>query len=185
MPSAAAASKISRLMKIVVDAMGGDLAPDVVIEGAVAAVNEYNVGVVLAGDEAKITTLLKKFKYPPSNISIHPASEVIGMSEPAAGSIRRKRKSSIVLGLGLVKNGQADAFVSAGNTGAVVCAATLSLGLLSGIERPGIALVAPTLKGISLIIDVGANIDPKPTQLLQYGIMAEAYLRYILNRNIR
>jgi len=169
-------------MKIVVDAMGGDLAPDVVIEGAVAAVNEYEVQVVLAGDEARITTLLKRYKYPLDNISIQPASEVIGMSEPAAGSIRRKRNSSIVLGLGLVKSGQAQAFVSAGNTGAVVCGATLSLGLLRGIERPGIALVAPTLKGISLIIDVGANIDPKPTQLLQYGIMAEAYIRHILNR---
>jgi glycerol-3-phosphate acyltransferase PlsX len=104
------------------------------------------------------------------------------MSEPAASSIRRKRNSSIVLGIDLVKDGQADAFFSAGNTGAVVCAATLSLGLLPGIERPGIAIVAPTLKGISLIIDVGANIDPKPTQLLQYGIMSDAYFRYILNR---
>ena len=169
-------------MKIVVDAMGGDYAPDVVIEGAVAAVNEYNVEVVLAGDETKINTLLKRFKYPSDHISIHPAQEVIGMSEPAAASIRKKRNSSIVLGINLLKNDRADAFVSAGNTGAVVCAATLSLGLLPGIERPGIALVAPTLKGISLIIDVGANIDPKPTQLLQYGIMADAYFRHILNR---
>lgn len=169
-------------MKIVVDAMGGDYAPDVVIEGAVAAVNEYDVELVLAGEETQVRTLLKKFKYPSNNISIHPAQEVIGMSEPAAASIRKKRHSSIVLGLNLVKNAGADAFVSAGNTGAVVCAATLSLGLLPGIERPGIALVAPTLKGISLIIDVGANIDPKPTQLLQYGIMADAYFRHILNR---
>jgi glycerol-3-phosphate acyltransferase PlsX len=169
-------------MKIVVDAMGGDYAPDVVIEGAVAAVNEYNVEVVLAGEEEKVRALLERFKYPPNNISICPAAEVIGMSEPAAVSIRKKRNSSIVLGINLVKNGQGDAFVSAGNTGAVVCAATLSLGLLPGIERPGIAIVVPTLKGISLIIDVGANIDPKPKQLLQYGIMADAYFRYILNR---
>jgi glycerol-3-phosphate acyltransferase PlsX len=169
-------------MKIIVDAMGGDYAPDVVIEGAVAAVREYNVEVVLAGDEAKIKTLLKRFKYPSTNISIQSAQEVISMSEPAAVSVRKKRNSSIVLGLNLVKNGQGDAFVSAGNTGAVVCAATLSLGLLPGIERPGIAIIVPTLKGISLIIDVGANIEPKPIQLLQYGIMADAYFRYILNR---
>ena len=84
--------------------------------------------------------------------------------------------------MNLVRDGQGDAFFSAGNTGAVVCAGTLSLGLLPGVERPGIAIVVPTLKGISLIIDVGANIDPKPTQLLQYGIMADAYLRHILNR---
>jgi glycerol-3-phosphate acyltransferase PlsX len=104
------------------------------------------------------------------------------MSEPAATSVRRKRNSSIVVGLELVRDGRAEAFFSAGNTGAVVCAATLGLGLLPGIERPGIALVIPTLKGVSLIIDVGANIDPKPTQLLQYGIMSDVYSRYILNR---
>jgi len=169
-------------MKIILDAMGGDYAPDVVIEGAVEAAREYGVAVGLVGDEAKIRALLKRFRYAVDNVIIHPAGEVIGMSEPAAASVRKKRNSSIVLGLNLVKNGQGDAFVSAGNTGAAVCAATLSLGLLPGIERPGIAIIAPTLKGISLIIDVGANIDPKPTQLLQYGIMADAYFRHILNR---
>lgn len=169
-------------MKIVVDAMGGDYAPDVVIAGTVAAVKEYNTEVILIGDEARIKSLLKKARYTGSNILVHPAQEVIGMSEPAASSVRRKRNSSIVLGIDLVKDGKAEAFFSAGNTGAVVCAATLGLGLLPGIERPGIAIVAPTLKGISLIIDVGANIDPKPTQLLQYAIMADAYFRYILNR---
>ena len=169
-------------MKIIVDAMGGDHAPRVVIEGAVAAVKEYEIEVGLVGDEAKIKSLLKKARYDGSNISIYPAQEVIEMFESAAASVRKKRNSSIVVGVNLVREGQGDAFSSAGNTGAVVCAATLGLGLLPGIERPGIAIVAPTLKGISLIIDVGANIDPKPTQLLQYGIMADAYFRYILNR---
>jgi glycerol-3-phosphate acyltransferase PlsX len=169
-------------MKIVVDAMGGDYAPQVVIEGTIAAVKEYSANVVLVGDEQRIKSLLKNAKYKGDKITVYPAQEVIGMSEPAATSIRRKRNSSIVLGVDLVKDGLGDAFFSAGNTGAVVCAATLGLGLLPGIERPGIAIVTPTLKGISLIIDVGANIDPKPTQLLQYGIMAEAYFRYILNR---
>lgn len=170
-------------MKIVVDAMGGDYAPDVVIEGAIAAVHEYNTEVILVGDQIKIETLLKKNKYIGSSITIHPASEVIAMQDSAANSIRKKRNSSIVIGLNLVKNGTADAFFSAGNTGAVVCGATLSLGVLPGIERPGIAIVMPTLKGASLIIDVGANIDPKPIQLLQYGIMAEAYMKHILNRS--
>jgi glycerol-3-phosphate acyltransferase PlsX len=169
-------------MKIIVDAMGGDYAPDVVIKGSIAAVKEYNVEVVLVGDEAKVNSLLKKSRYPANNISVYPSQEVIEMSESAATSVRRKRNSSIVIGINLVKEGKGDAFFSAGNTGAVVCAATLGLGLLPGIERPGIALVTPTLKGISLIIDVGANIDPKPTQLLHYGIMADAYFRYILNR---
>lgn len=170
-------------MKIAVDAMGGDYAPGVVINGAQAAVREYNIEVILVGDEQKIEPFFKKNKYTGENITIEPASEVIEMSESAALSIRRKRNSSIVVGVNLVKEARADAFVSAGNTGAVVCAATLGLGLLPGIERPGIALVTPNLKGsTSLIIDVGANIDPKPNQLLQYGIMGEAYLRYILNR---
>lgn len=169
-------------MKIIVDAMGGDYAPEVVINGAVAAVKEYNTEVVLVGDETKINSLLKKTRYTGSNIFVHPAQEVIEMSESAASSVRRKRNSSIVVGINLVKEGKGEAFFSAGNTGAVVCAATLGLGLLPGIDRPGIAIVTPTLKGISLIIDVGANIDPKPMQLLQYGIMADAYFRYILNR---
>ncbi len=169
-------------MKIIVDAMGGDFAPRVVIEGAIAAAKEYNVEIVLVGDEEKIKSLLGKFAYKGSNISMHPASDVIGMSEPAATSVRRKRDSSIVVGLNLVKEGRGDAFFSAGNTGAVVCAATLGLGLLPGIERPGISIVVPTLKGISLIVDVGANIDAKPLHLFQYGIMANAYFRYILNR---
>jgi len=169
-------------MKIVVDAMGGDYAPNVVIDGSLAAVKEYGVEVVLVGDKPKIEQLLKKAKYTGSNISVVHAAEVIQMCEPAATSVRRKRNSSIVVGLNLVKEGKADAFFSAGNTGAVVCAATLELRLLPGIERPGIGLVMPTLKGISLIIDVGANIDPKPTQLLQYGIMADAYCKFILNK---
>lgn len=159
-------------MKIVVDAMGGDYAPEVVIKGTIAAVKEYNAEVVLVGDEARIKSLLKKSQYSQGSISTYPASEVIGMSESAAISVRRKRNSSIVIGINLVKEGKGDAFFSAGNTGAVVCAATLGLGLLPGIERPGIALVTPTLKGISLIIDVGANIDPKPTQLLHTALWA-------------
>ena len=162
--------------------MGGDYAPEVVIEGAIAAVKEYNTEVVLVGDEQRVKALLKKYRYTGENITICPAQEIIEMSESAAQSVRKKRNSSIVIGINLVKDGKGDAFFSAGNTGAVVCAATLSLGMLPGIERPGIAIIAPSLKGISLIIDVGANIDPKPRQLLQYGIMSDAYLRYILNK---
>ena len=116
-------------MKIIVDAMGGDYAPAVVIQGAIAAVKEYNIDVVLVGDEARINTLLKKNRYRGSNISVYPTQEVIEMREPAAASVRKKRNSSIVVGLNLVKEGKGDAFVSVGNTGAVVCAATLSLNL--------------------------------------------------------
>jgi len=170
------------MIKVIVDAMGGDYAPGVVVEGAKAAVQEYDVEVVLVGQEEILKTLLKKSHYNAERISVYNANEAIGMSESAAASVRKKRGSSIVVGLELVKEGRGDAFFSAGNTGAVVCAATLSLRLLPGVERPGIALVLPTLKGISLIIDVGANIDPKPMHLLQYGIMGDAYFRYILNQ---
>lgn len=169
-------------MKIVVDAMGGDYAPEAVVKGAIAAVKEYGAEVILTGEQEKIKSLLKKYRYNGSLISVYHTSEVIEMQDSAANSIRKKRDSSIVVGLNLVKEGKAEAFFSAGNTGAVVCGASLSLGLLPGIERPGIGIIIPTFKGPSMVIDVGANIDPKPAQLLQYGIMADAYLKYILNK---
>ncbi|MCG8431593.1 MAG: phosphate acyltransferase PlsX [Candidatus Omnitrophica bacterium] len=167
-------------MRIIVDAMGGDFAPEVVVEGVIQAVREYDTDVVLVGRENRLKSLLVRNGYAGTGISVHPAQEVIEMSESAAASIRKKRKSSIVVGINLLKKKEGDAFFSAGNTGAVVCAATLGLGMLPGIERPGIAVVLPTMKGISLLIDAGANIDPKPTQLLQYAVMGDAYARYIL-----
>jgi glycerol-3-phosphate acyltransferase PlsX len=169
-------------MKIIVDAMGGDRAPEVVVDGAIKAAREYNIHTELVGEPARIESLLKKYKYSVELVSLHPASETIQMSEPAALSIRKKRNSSICVGLNLIKEKKSDAFFSAGNTGAVVCAATLTLGMLPGIERPGIAILVPTLKGISLLVDVGANIDPKPLHLLQYGLMADPYLYHILDR---
>lgn len=170
-------------MKIVIDAMGSDSAPAVEVEGAVQAVEEFGHDLVLVGDEALVAEELKKYADHSDKIKILHAPEKIEMHEPAALSVRRKRHSSIVLGMELLKKDEADAFVSAGNTGAVVCAATLSLRLLPSIERPGIAIVIPVLGGTSIIIDVGANINPKPIHLLQYGIMADAYSRYILHKS--
>jgi glycerol-3-phosphate acyltransferase PlsX len=169
-------------MRIIVDAMGGDRAPEVVVNGAIKAAREYKINIELVGIPAQIEPALSKYRYPKDRISLYPASEVIQMSEPAALSIRRKRDSSICIGLNLMKERQGDAFFSAGNTGAVVCAATLTLGMLPGIDRPGIATLIPNLKGASLIVDVGANIDPKPWHLLQYGLMADAYFCHILNK---
>jgi glycerol-3-phosphate acyltransferase PlsX len=105
------------------------------------------------------------------------------MDESAAASIRKKRESSISIGVELLKSRQVEAFVSAGNTGAVVAASTLLVGLLPGIERPGIAILLPGVKGDTLLIDVGANIDPKPLHLLQYALMGEAYVRYVLGKS--
>ena len=169
-------------MKIIIDAMGGDYAPDVVIEGSVAAVKEYGVDIILTGDESRIKDLLAKRHYTGDKIAIHHTTEVIEMSEPAAVSVRKKKNSSISVGLSLLKENGGGAFFSAGNTGAVVCAATLTLGLLPGVERPGIAIAYPTLKEISLMVDIGANIDAKPLHILQYAAMADAYSRLVLSK---
>jgi len=169
-------------MKIAIDAMGSDSAPTVEVEGAIQAIEEFGYELILVGDQTRIDAELAKNGFRSDKLSIVHASQVIEMHEPAAISVRRKRDSSIVIGMDLIKKDKADAFISAGNTGAVVCAATLLLRLLPGIERPGIAIVIPSLIGASLIIDVGANINPKPIHLLQYGIMADAYSRYILHK---
>ncbi len=170
-------------MKIALDAMGGDFAPATIVAGALQAVKEFDgIEIVLVGIEDKIKAELAKYKPVPNAISILHASEVVEMHDSAAISVRRKKDSSISRGIELLENKSCDAFVSAGNTGAVVCAATLGLGLLPGIERPGIAILLPTLKGITLIIDVGANIDPKPAHLLQYAIMANVYFQKVLGK---
>jgi len=169
------------MMKIAVDAMGGDYAPDVVVIGAIEAAKSYDIEILLVGKEKLVSEMLLKYKWSDSEkIKIVNAEEVITMSDAPTISVRKKKNSSISVGINLLKNKEADAFVSAGNTGAVVCAATLFLGLLKGIERPGIAIAFPTLNGVSMLIDAGANIDPKPAHLLQYGIMAEAYYENVL-----
>lgn len=169
-------------MRIGLDAMGGDRAPEATIEGAVLAAKEYGYYVTLIGDENEIRNELKKYDYPEDKIEILGTTQVIEMHEAAALSVRKKRDSSIVRGVDLLKKKAFDAFVSAGNTGAVVCAATLSLRLLPGVDRPGIAVVFPTLTKPCIVIDVGANIDPKPFHILQYGIMGDAYSKHMLSK---
>ncbi|MBF0484445.1 MAG: phosphate acyltransferase PlsX [Candidatus Omnitrophica bacterium] len=167
-------------MKIVVDAMGGDYAPKNVIAGVIEAINEFDVNIVLTGIKDQIEAELKKFKYPANRIEIVHTDEVVGMDEPATTPIRKKRNSSISVGVRLLKEPGYDAFISAGNTGAVVAAATFNLGMLSGVDRPAIGLVIPTLKGVSILIDVGANADPKPEHLCQSGKMAKVYMNVLL-----
>jgi phosphate acyltransferase len=169
-------------MRIGLDAMGGDKAPQAPVQGALMAIEEYGYDVVLIGREDEIRKELEGKTYPREKIEIVDAPQAIGMDEPAALSVRKKRDSSIVVGADLLKKKRFDAFVSAGNTGAVVCAATLSLRLLPGVDRPGIAVIFPTLNKPCLVIDVGANIDPKPLHLLQYGIMGDAYSKHILGK---
>ena len=169
-------------MKIVVDAMGGDKAPEVPVKGAVLAANEFGYGIVLVGCEKTIKGVLDECGGPFDKIEIVNATQTIRMEEQAALSVRKKRDSSIVRAVEILKNKEADALVSAGNTGAVVCAATLSLRLLPGVDRPGIAVIFPTLTKPCLVMDVGANIDPKPLHLLQYGLMGDSYSRHILKK---
>ncbi len=169
-------------MKIALDAMGGDAAPKTTVAGAVRAARELPIDIVLVGQREAIETQLTSYARRPSNLSIVHAAEVVGMEESPVVSIRKKRDSSIAVGVGLLRDQRVDAFVSAGNTGAVVSASTLMVGLLPGIERPGIAILLPGVKGDTLLIDVGANIDPKPLHLLQYALMGEAYVRCVMGQ---
>lgn len=170
-------------MKIAVDGMGGDRAPQVVVEGALQAAREYGFEVVIVGDETLIKSELEKYPRPPANLSIHHAASLIRMDEPAAASVRRKKDASICVAVELAKDNKVDAVVTAGHTGAAVVACTLKWRLIEGIERPGIGVVFPTLQGPTMLIDVGANIDVKPIHLLQYAIMGDVYFRYILKKN--
>jgi len=167
-------------VKIAIDAMGGDFAPEACVRGAEVAVKEISdIEIYLVGRSSEISPLIEGDR---SNIHIVDAKDVIGMDESPAISVRRKKESSINKSIGMLKKGEADVFISAGNTGAVVCAATMLLRTLPEVERPGIAVIIPTIKGFSLMIDVGANIDPKPLHLFQYGIMGAAYAELILNK---
>ncbi len=165
------------IIKIGVDAFGGDYAPKEPVAGAVLAAKENpRIHIILIGRKKDIERELGK-NAAPENISIQDASEVIEMYDAPAMSVRRKKNSSIVVGAQMLKDKKIDAFVSAGNTGAVVSAATLKARLLPGVERPGLAIVIPTLAGPAVMIDVGASIETKPSHLFQYAIMADAYYR--------
>lgn len=168
-------------MKIVVDAMGGDNAPEEIVAGAVQAVKEFgHVTVVLVGIEKTIQQYLKKYSYSSHQIEIVNATEVVDMHDPATTPLRKKRNSSISVAVNLLKDPEYNAFISAGNTGAVVAASTIFLGMLEGVERPAIGTVLPTLKGVSFLMDAGANTDPKPQHLVQSALMANVYAREVL-----
>ncbi|HCE46888.1 MAG TPA: phosphate acyltransferase PlsX [Lentisphaeria bacterium] len=164
-------------MKIAVDAMGGDKAPDVVIEGTAEAVELYPfMDIVLVGHLQKITPLLKQhglLNHP--RVRLVHAEQAVGMEEPSISSIRGKKHSSITVCAELVANKEADAVISAGHTGAAVAATTFRMKLLPGVERPGIATVMPSTKGHFVFLDAGANVDCKPLHLAQYAIMGEIF----------
>jgi len=170
-------------MRIAVDAMGGDYAPAEVVQGAVDAAAKLPASkIFLVGDRDAIEAELEKCRSVPDTIGIRHASEVVGMDETPAHAVRRKKDSSIGRAVDMVKKGEADAIVSAGNTGAVVVAATLKLRTLEGIERPAIAAVMPTRNRPFVLIDAGANIDCSAELLGQFAVMGSVYSRVIMGQ---
>lgn len=160
--------------------MGGDNAPAVEVEGAVAACREFGIPVTLVGDRERLAAELARHNTTGLDIDIHHASEVVGMHDSASDAVRKKRNSSVRLAFELVREGKACAAVSAGNSGATMAAGMFVLKRINGIERPAIAQVFPTLKGQTLVLDVGGNVDCKPSHLVQFAIMGEVYARYAM-----
>jgi glycerol-3-phosphate acyltransferase PlsX len=167
-------------MRIVLDAMGGDHAPEVVVEGGVMAAREYGIEVVLVGPQEVIEAELAKHDTAGLSLPVVHASQVIEMTDEPSMAARKKKDSSMVVGMNLVKNGEADAFTTAGNSGGALAAALFRLGRVKGIKRPALSTVFPTRKGLCFISDVGANTDCKPIYLLQFGIMGSAYAERVL-----
>ncbi|CCQ91633.1 Fatty acid/phospholipid synthesis protein [Nitrospina gracilis 3/211] len=168
-------------MKIVVDAMGGDFAPQAVVEGAVLATREFGFPVILVGLSDAIQEELDKYEDAKNlPIEVHHADEVVEMHDSPSKALRTKKKSSMKIGLDLVKEGEGEAFISAGNTGAVLAYSTIILRPLKGVDRPAIAIQLPTLQGSAILLDAGANVDCKSNQLFQFGIMGHVYAKYIL-----
>lgn len=167
---------------VAVDAMGGDNAPYEIIKGGVEATKEFGIKVVLVGQEEVIKEHLSKMDYDKEKIEILNATEVISTEEVPTTAIRRKKDSSIVVGLKCVKEGKADAFVSAGSTGAVLTGATVIIGRIKGIERPALGGLMPGRHGKTFMIDCGANVDCKPQYLVQFAKMGSIYSKYVIGK---
>lgn len=169
------------MIRVAVDAMGGDNAPDEIIKGAMEAVAlREDIQVLLVGKEELIREKLKGYSYREQQVEIVNATEVIETAEPPVAAIRTKKDSSIVVGLKLVKAEKADAFVSAGSSGAVLAGGQLLVGRIKGVERPPLAPLIPTEKGVSLLIDCGANVDARPSHLVQFAKMGSIYMEHVM-----
>ena len=168
-------------VRVAVDAMGGDYAPVEIIKGAVDAVNaRKDIKVILTGRQKDIEDQLRQYTYSKEQIETVYASEVIETAEPPVNAIRKKKDSSIVVGLNMVKKQEADAFVSSGSTGAVLVGGQVLVGRSKGVERPPLAPLIPTKKGVSLLIDCGANVDARPSHLVQFAKMGAIYMEHVV-----
>ena len=172
---------MAETVRVALDAMGGDNAPKEIVKGAIEAVQiEKKVKVYLVGREEAIQKELAAYQYPADRVEVVNATEVIETAEPPVNAIRSKKESSIVKGLNLVKAGECDAFVSAGSSGAVLVGGQVIVGRSKGVERPPLAPLIPTEKGASLLIDCGANVDARPSHLVQFARMGSIYMEHVM-----
>ena len=172
---------MAELVKVALDAMGGDNAPAEIVKGAVEALNENDrLMVYIVGDENAIQAELAKYTYDTSRLEIVHTTEVIETAEPPVMAIRKKKDSSIVKAMTMVKNKECDAFVSAGSSGAILVGGQVIVGRIKGVERPPLAPLIPTKTGFSLLIDCGANVDARPSFLVQFAKMGTIYMENIM-----
>ena len=172
---------MAEMVNVAVDAMGGDNAPVETVKGAIDAINaDKRVKVFLVGQSPVITEELKKYQYDSSQVEIVHAEEIIEMAEPPVMAIRKKKDSSIVKAMNMVKEGTCDALVSAGSTGAVLVGGQLIVGRIKGIERPPLAPLIPTENGVALLLDCGANVDARPSHLVQFAKMGSVYMENVM-----
>ena len=174
---------MSEITRVALDAMGGDNAPGEIVKGAVEAVQRRDdIKILLTGKEEVLKKELSAYTYPKEQIEIVNATEVIETAEPPVKAIRGKKDSSIVVAMKMVKKGEADAFVSAGSSGAVLVGGQVLVGRIKGVERPPLAPLIPTLKGVSLLIDCGANVDARPSHLVQFARMGSIYMESVMGK---
>lgn len=172
---------MAELVKVAVDAMGGDNAPVEIVKGAVEAINESShVKVFLVGQEDVVNAELSKYTYNKEQMEVVNATEIIETAEPPVMAIRKKKDSSLVKALYLVKDGTCDAYVSAGSTGATLVGGQVIVGRIKGVERPPLAPLIPTEKGCALLIDCGANVDARPSHLVQFAKMGSVYMENVM-----
>lgn len=167
-------------MKIIVDGMGGDNAPVEIVKGTIDAVNEFNIDAIIVGKEDIIYRELKKYNYPKDRVEVLNAEDIITNEEDPALAIRRKKDSSLVVGCKALSDGMGDGFISAGSTGALLAGGLFIVKRIKGIERAALTSTYPTLDGVSLLVDAGANVDCKAEYLQQFGIMGSIYMEKVM-----